>query len=109
MDRLLTEWRKVPLPLWALEVVLLASLVVIDVTVTSSFVLLVFGWVVVLGWAYLLLTGIRWLWFVSVALFILTIPGIVDGSVDWVQSVLTIIGLGLLLLPTTRGYFLDRP
>jgi hypothetical protein len=61
-----------------------------------------------LAWAYFLLRGIRWLWFVTLAIHVLTIPGIVLGSVRWEGSVFTIAGLILLLLPATREYFAER-
>jgi hypothetical protein len=108
MDKWLVEWQEVPWPLWAFEAVLLVSLVVLDATVSVSVALLVFGWFLVLAWAYLLLTGMRWLWFVTFALFALSIPGIVTGSVRWEESVLTLAGLVLLLLPAMRDFFFTR-
>jgi hypothetical protein len=59
----------------------------------------------VVGWAYAILRGIRWVWFCTLALNVITIPGILLGSVSWEGAVVTLLDLVLLLLPATRQYF----
>jgi hypothetical protein len=99
------DWRQVPWSLWAFEGVLLANLVVIEATVSAPVGPLVFAPFLILLWAYAMLRGIRWLWFCTLAIYVVTIPEIVLGSVSWAGSGLTILGLVFLLLPATRHYF----
>lgn len=105
MHSLVIDWRRVPWPLWAFAGLLLVNVALIDATSSAPVGPLVFAPFFVLAWAYFLLRGIRWLWLVTLAVWLLTIPGIVLGSVSWTGSAFTIIGLALLLLPSTRGYF----
>lgn len=49
------------------------------------------------------------MWLLTLAVFLLTVPGIVLGLVNWQGSVFTVIGLALLLMPATREYVAARP
>lgn len=106
MGEWMSRWREVPLSLWAFDGTMLANLVVIIAGPSDAPVgALVLAPICILAWAYFLLKGFRWLWLVTLALYAATIPGILTGSVHAAAAVLTIVGLILLLLPTTRAYF----
>jgi hypothetical protein len=108
MDSRLINWRRVPWSLWAFAGTLLIGVVIIEATASAPVRPLVLAPFVVLAWSYFLFRGSRWLWFGTLAIYVLTIPGIVLGSVHWEAAVLTLVGLILLLLPDTREYFGGR-
>lgn len=99
------DWRAVPWSLWVFVGILLVNVVIIDATSSAPAGPLVFAPFFTLAWVYSLLRGFRWVWLLTLALGLLTIPGIVLGSVDWKGTVFTIADLLLLLLPITREYF----
>jgi hypothetical protein len=98
-------WRGVPWSVWAFEAVLVANIVFVDVSVSASAVLLAASSVLFLVAGYFLLHGVRWLWILMTALFIVTIPSVISGSQRWEGVVLTLVGLTLLLLPATRRFY----
>jgi hypothetical protein len=65
---------------------------------------------VMLAWLYFLLKGARWVWIVTVAIYVLGfVPDLIAGSLKWQGLALGLIGLVLLLLPVTRRYFAREP
>jgi hypothetical protein len=90
---------------WAFEVVLIANIAFVDMSVAASAILLTVSSVLFLVAGYFLLRGVRWLWILMIALFIVTIPSIISGSQRWEGVVLTLVGLALLLLPVTRRFY----
>jgi hypothetical protein len=99
------DWRKVPSSVWVLAGVLVVGTVLAYARASVPARPLVVGLFFVFAWLYLLLKGIRWLWFLTLVLYLLTVPWIIIGSVGWENVVLTILGLLFLVLPSTRGYF----
>jgi hypothetical protein len=102
------DWRRVPWPLWAYCAVMLLGAVSIDVRASGPVFVMALIPIVMLAWLYFLLKGIRWLWFVTLGIYVLIIPEIVSGSVTWEGYASTVIGVTLLLLPATRHYFSSR-
>jgi hypothetical protein len=61
---------------------------------------------VMLAWLYFLLKGVRWVWIVTVGIYVLgLVPDLISGSLMWQGLALGLIGLVLLLLPVTRRHF----
>jgi hypothetical protein len=107
------DWRRVPLSLWAICALLLFEALAITVAVSGPVILVALTVPVALTWCFFLLKGVRWLWFATVLVSVLAVPGAVFGPASW-RIVLTLIGLLLLLLSSTRAYFSiskskDRP
>ena len=98
------DWQRVPFSLWAVCVLLLFEALAIAVAVSGPVVLVALTPPVALLWCFFLLKRVRWLWFATVFVSIVAIPGALSGCVSW-RIVLTLIGLLLLLLPSTRSYF----
>jgi hypothetical protein len=97
--------RRVPLSLWAFDGVLVIGAFMIFVRSSVPVGPIVFGVFFVSAWSYLLLKGIRWIWLATVTIYLLNVPWIALGSASWETIVTTMIGLSLLVLPSTRGYF----
>ena len=98
------EWQRVPLSLWAICALLLIEALAIAFTASGPVVLVVVTIPVALVWCFFLLRGVRLLWFATLLVSVLAIPGALLGSVSW-HIGLTCMGLLLLLLPSTRIYF----
>jgi hypothetical protein len=61
---------------------------------------------VMLVWLYFLLKGVRWVWMVTIGIYVLgLVPDLISGSATWQGVSLSLIGLMLLLLPVTRRHF----
>jgi hypothetical protein len=61
---------------------------------------------VMLAWLYFLLKGVRWVWIVTVGIYVLGfVPDLISGSLMWPGLALGLVGLMLLLLPVTRRHF----
>jgi hypothetical protein len=57
-------------------------------------------------WDYSLLRGIRWVWIVTLVLFLCSlVVGLVIGSGTWWGTGIGLLQLVLLLLPPTRRFF----
>ncbi len=103
------EWGKVP---WSLWLVVLASGVLSAWFVTQvsgpPAALVLFA-VIVLAWAMALLSGVRWLWIATVGVGALgLISRLATGPRTWYGIAGEVIGLGLLLMPSTRSYFANQ-
>jgi membrane protein implicated in regulation of membrane protease activity len=62
--------------------------------------------IIMLVWLYFLLKGVRWVWMVTIAIYVLgVVPNLISGSLTWQGVVSSLLGLMLLLLPVTRRYF----
>jgi hypothetical protein len=61
---------------------------------------------VMLTWLYFILQGVRWVWLVTIGIYVLGLaPYLISDSLTWQGLALSLIGLILLLLPVTRRYF----
>lgn len=100
------EWRRVPWPLWIYSAVMLLGAILIEVKAHGPILAKALYPLVVLAWLYFLLKGVRWVWIVTVGIYVLgLIPYLISGSLKWQGVALSLIALLLLLLPVTRRYF----
>jgi len=100
------DWKRVPWPLWIYSVAMLLAAVLLEVKVHGPVSARVLFAVIMLMWLYFLLKGVRWVWIVTIGIYVLgVVPDLVSGSLTWQGVVLSLIGLMLLLLPITRRYF----
>jgi membrane protein insertase Oxa1/YidC/SpoIIIJ len=103
------EWKRVPWPLWAYSVAVLLAAILIEVKVHGPVPAKVLFAAVMLAWLYFLLKGVRWVWIVTIGIYVLVlVPDLISGSLTWSGVALSLIGLMLLLLPMTRRYFSTR-
>lgn len=95
-----------PWPLWAYSVAMLLGTISIEVKVHGPVLAKVLFAAIMLVWLYSLLKGVRWVWMVTVAIYVLGfVPDLISGSLTWQGVALSLIGLMLLLLPVTRRHF----
>ena len=100
------DWGKVPWSLWAIVALLFVELIVAFLTVRMPVGAVAAGIVIVPIWAFFLLRAVRWLWIGTVLLSALSITlDLAIGIGTWHGDVLTLVGLGLLVLPATRRFF----
>ncbi len=98
------EWRRVPWPLWAYAVVLLTGAILIEVQAHGPIMAKAFYPFVMLVWLYFLFKGVRWVWVITVGIYILGLV-IYLLSLMWQGAGMSLIGILLLLHPVTRRYF----
>jgi hypothetical protein len=100
------EWRRVPWPLWIYSASLLLGGVLFEVKAHGPIVAKALLAAVMLGWLYFLLKGMRWVWIMTVGIYVLAIVvDLTSGSLEWHGLALSIASPILLLLPVTRQYF----
>lgn len=100
------ELRRVPWPLWVYSVVMLLGVIVVEAKAHAPILAMVLYLLVVVAWLYFLLKGVRWIWIVTVGLYVLgLILYLIADSINWEGIATSLIGLLLLLLPATRRYF----
>lgn len=100
------DWKRVPWPLWIYSVAMLLAAISLEVKVHGPVSARVLFAVIMLVWLYFLLKGVRWVWMVTIGIYVLgVVPDLISGSLTWQAGVLSLIGLMFLLLPVTRRYF----
>jgi membrane protein implicated in regulation of membrane protease activity len=100
------DWRRVPWPLWAYSAVMLLGTILVEVKAHGPIPANALLAAVMLALLYLLLKGVRWVWIVTLGIYVLgPVPEVISGSLEWQGVALSLIGLMLLLLPVTRRYF----
>lgn len=100
------DWKQVPWPLWIYSVAMLLAAILLEVKVHGPALARVLFAVIMLVWLYFLLKGVRWVWIVTIGIYVLgVVPDLISGSLTWQSVVLSLFGLMLLLLPVTRRYF----
>lgn len=102
------DWREIPWTLWAYCALLLLLAISVDSRISGQPVALALVPILMLTWSYWLLRGLRPVWFFSIAVNLLIIPEIIQGTVTWEGYASTVIGLLLLVLPITRCFFADH-
>lgn len=109
MRRGVTEWKRVPWPLWVYSAVVVAEATWLEVGLHGPVLPRVIFPFVMLAWLFFLLKGVRWVWIVAVGLSILAfVPDVISGSLGWQGVALGLVSPVLLLLPVTRRYFVDH-
>jgi hypothetical protein len=59
-----------------------------------------------LGWAVLLLRGIRWIWIATILLFALgLLAQVLSANIRWIGIILIIVDFALLIHPLTRRFY----
>jgi hypothetical protein len=100
------EWRRVPWPLWVHSAVTLTGTILVEITAHGPIPAKALFVAVMLAWLYLLFRGVRWVWIVTIGIYVLgLVPELISGSLQWRGVTVSLIGLILLLLPVTRRYF----
>jgi len=99
----MNKLKLVPWPLWVYTAMTLVAVISLELHGPVS-VRLLFA-AIMLGWLYLLLKGVRWVWIFTLAIYGLGLIGLISGSLTWRGTLLGLVGLLLLLLPETRAYF----
>lgn len=100
------DWKRVPWPLWLYSIGMIFGAIQLEVKVHGPVTARVLFAAIMLAWTYFLLKGVRWVWIVTIAIYVLGfLPDLISGSFTWWGIVLSLIGLMLLLLPVTRRYF----
>jgi hypothetical protein len=100
------EWRAVPWPLWVYSATIFLGVILIEVQAHGPIPAKALYPFVMLIWLYFLFRGVRWVWVVTIGIYVLgLIPDLISGSLQWQGAVLSLVGLLLLLLPATRRYF----
>ncbi|HET9154931.1 MAG TPA: hypothetical protein VFN85_12555 [Solirubrobacterales bacterium] len=99
-------WKRVPWPLWVFAVAQLLIAARVEIKVHGPVLLMVLYPGLIIGWLYLLLRGMRWVWLTTLALFVLGLVfELVSGSLRWWGIAMALVEITLLLLPVTRSYF----
>lgn len=100
------EWKRVPWPLWVYSVATLFAAILIEIKVHGLVSAKLLFAAIMLAWLYLLLKGVRWVWIVTLGIYVLGfVPDLILGSLTWRGAASGVVGLILLLLPVTRRYF----
>jgi hypothetical protein len=103
----MVEWRRIPPTLWLFSAVALAETVLVEIQADGPVAAKVLFGALMLGWIYLLLHGMRWVWLLTVGISVLGLVSAgTGGSLEWPGLALTLAGLVFLLLPATRYYYL---
>lgn len=97
--------RKVPWSLWAWGLLMFLGAISISVSTSGPVLPLALFPVLMLVWTYFLIAGVRWLWIVTLLLYLLSVPEMITGSLRWQGYISVLLGAILLLLPNTRRYF----
>lgn len=100
------NWRRVPWSLWAFVGLTTGSAAVQVVTVSAPVAPTIFFVVFILVWNVFLLRALRWLWLATVVLSVgVTGAAIIIGSGSWYGDTISLVELGLLVVPATRRFF----
>jgi hypothetical protein len=100
------EWREVPWPLWVYSALLLLGAIAIEIEARGPTGVKALYPVFMLAWLYFLVKRVRWVWIVTVGIYVLgLIRYLTWGPLKWQAVASTLIGLLLLLLPAVRRYF----
>jgi hypothetical protein len=100
------EWRGVPWPLWLYSAITLLGTILIEIEAHGPIGAKALYPFFMLGWLYFLVKGVRWVWVVTVGIYVLgLIRYFAWGPLKWQGVAFAFVGLLLLLLPATRRYF----
>ncbi len=104
------EWRRVPWTLWVLAVLWLVGVILIEVKIHGQVPSKVLFPFVMFAWLFFLLKGVRWVWIVTLGISVLgLLTDLISGSLTLQGVASGLLGIVLLLAPTTRRYFAGEP
>lgn len=102
----MSEWRRAPWPLWVYSAITLLGVILIEVKTHGPFLAKALYLLVMVAWLYSLLKGVRWIWIITVGIYVLGfVAYLISGSINWQGLALSLVGALLLMLPGTRRYF----
>jgi hypothetical protein len=102
------DWKRVPWSVWLFCASLVAGWVRIEVGTHGPVPGKVLFAILMSAWIYGLLKALRWIWTLSVVVGVLgLLPYAFIAPFDWIGLVMSLVALGLLLLPVTRRFFAD--
>jgi uncharacterized membrane protein len=101
------KWNLIPWPLWIYSAITVAATV--SLLSYGPIVARVLFIVIMLVWLYLLLKGLRWVWTVTLGVYLLGFIDLIVGTLTWRGAAFGLVGLLLLLLPESREYFSKTP
>jgi hypothetical protein len=105
-----SDWRKVPWPLWVFAALVLVPAILIEVEVHGPIPAKVLYPFIMFAWLFFLLKGVRWVWITTLTVTVLGfVPDLIADSFTWQGVIGGAVGIGLLLLPVTRRYFASDP
>jgi hypothetical protein len=104
------DWKRVPWTLWLLAVLFLGNLAILICGAELRAGLVVFSGLFVVGWLYLLFSGNRWVWILTIALFVVSLViDLANGSpLPWYSWVINLAELALLVKPDSCRFFAQR-
>lgn len=104
------DWKKLPASLWLLVLLMSIGTASVEVSAHGPLPAKVILAAIILAWIYLLLRGVRWIWILTVVLYIFSLlnEGLSNPG-EWWTLVIGFIGLILLMLPGTRRHFRLEP
>jgi hypothetical protein len=103
------EWGKVPWTLWIFAVTIIVVVVLFEVHVSGPALAKALFSILMFGWLFFLLKGVRWVWIMTIGIYVIGLLVELVGSATWHGVILSLISLALLLLPVTRRYFSSEP
>lgn len=84
----------------------LAGTVVVEVKALAPISAMVLFVAFMLAWLYFLFTRVRWVWIVTVGIYVSGLAlDLLSGLLTWPRVLVIMVSLILLLLPVTRRYF----
>ncbi len=102
----MSSWHNIPWPIKVICAWMPIGAVVIAAISHGPVVPRVLLVVIAVAWALALLQRIRWIWVVTLIVFVLgLISEILSGGLRWYGAVLTVTELALLLHPLTRQFY----
>jgi hypothetical protein len=103
-------WRRVPWPLWVIVAVQILAASRLELAVHGPLLARFIYALLNVAWLYFLVRGVRWVWFVTIAIFALGLAfEVVSASFHWLGTSIGAVELILLLLPVTRRYYAAAP
>jgi hypothetical protein len=100
------DWKRVPWSLWLYCATLVAGWARIEVGTHRPIPGKVLFAALMFAWIYGLLKAVGWVWTLTVVIGVLAIlPYAFIAPFNWLGVVISLVALGLLLLPVTRRYF----
>jgi hypothetical protein len=104
------DWKRVPWTLWLLAILFFGNIAILVGRTEPRAGLVVFSVLFLVGWLYLLFSGNRWVWILTIALFVVSLViDLANGSpLPWYSWVTSLAELALLVQPDSCRFFAKR-